>query len=281
VCALEAVDDSSRHSLNLVLSRVLCASIYPSTSSICPSIRLDGQVALVTGVTRGGIGYETARVLAGRGAHVILAGRRMKDLESSKHAIERSVTGCCRQTDPDAVRLTCLTLDLTDLASVRSCALAFRALNLPLHILVNNAGILSPGYRLSAQGVESQMATNHLGHFYLTALLMHALRAAGNLARVVNVSSVAHHQGNMHVQNVAASFCPTKERYDEWTSYGETGRMHLRISSRFVPCSFPYSCIRSSRQQQAIEHFAFEGTRFALRFSWLVLLLPSSGCDRE
>ena len=137
---------------------------------------------LITGGNTG-IGLSTATALARDGGRVFIACRRAAAGEAAVARI-KSASG------RDDVHL--LMLDLLSLASVRECAAAFLALDEPLHVLVNNAGV--GGQRgLSADGFELHFAVNHLGHFALTQLLLDRLAASGAGARVVNVSSEAHY----------------------------------------------------------------------------------------
>ena len=141
---------------------------------------LAGRTALITGANTG-IGRVTALELARQGAHVFLAGR-----SAERH---QAVMDEIRAVMPGAV-VDFLPLDLGDLASVRRCAEAFLARGLPLHLLVNNAGLAgSPG--LTVDGFERTFGVNHLGPFLLTQLLLKRLRASAP-ARIVNVASRAH-----------------------------------------------------------------------------------------
>ena len=143
---------------------------------------LAGKTALVTGANSG-IGFETARVLAARGAHVVLACRSADKARAAMDVI--------RAAQPDA-RIEFLPLDLSDLDSVRAAAADFAARHAALDILCNNAGVMgSPVIQRTKQGFEMQLGTNHLGHFALTGLLLERLRAAAS-PRVVAVSSIAH-----------------------------------------------------------------------------------------
>ncbi|MEU6889827.1 oxidoreductase [Streptomyces viridosporus] len=138
-----------------------------------------GRVALVTGASRG-IGLETARVLASRGAHVILACR---STERAREAAS-SIGGSTR-----AVRL-----DLASLESVRRAADEVRRRYGRLDLLVNNAGVMLPPYRRTADGFEVHFGVNHLGHFALTGLLLDLLTVAPG-SRIVTVASLAHRAG--------------------------------------------------------------------------------------
>jgi retinol dehydrogenase 12 len=142
---------------------------------------LSGRTFLVTGANTG-IGLATATDLARRGGRVFLACR-------SRQKGEAAVAQIAAATESDQVRF--LPLDLADLASVRECARAFLALDEPLHVLVNNAGIGGTPGR-TKDGFELVFGVNHLGHFALTIGLLECLTASR--ARVVNVASDAHYQ---------------------------------------------------------------------------------------
>jgi len=143
---------------------------------------LAGQVALVTGANTG-IGRVTARELARRGAHVFIACRSAQRAQPVVDEI-RAATG--------SVTVELLSLDLGDLASVRACAQAFLARELPLHLLINNAGIAG-AKGSSASGFELAFGVNHVGHFLLTQLLLDCLKNSAP-ARIVTVSSQAHYR---------------------------------------------------------------------------------------
>jgi retinol dehydrogenase 12 len=143
--------------------------------------RLHNRVALVTGANTG-IGLVTARELARAGARVFIACRTPANGQA---ALER-----IRMEIGHSSQIETLTLDLGDFASVRRCAAEFLAKDLPLHILVNNAGLA--GQRgLTTSGFELAFGVNHLGHFLLTNLLLERLRASAP-ARIVTVASRAH-----------------------------------------------------------------------------------------
>jgi NAD(P)-dependent dehydrogenase (short-subunit alcohol dehydrogenase family) len=145
---------------------------------------LAGRTALITGANTG-IGRVTAVGLARQGAHLFLAGR-----SADRH---QAVIDEIRAGAPGAL-VEFLPLDLGDLSSVRGCAQAFLARGLPLHLLVNNAGLAgSPG--LTVDGFERTFGVNHLGPFLLTTLLLDRLKASAP-ARIVTVASRAHTRVN-------------------------------------------------------------------------------------
>ncbi|KAL9544826.1 hypothetical protein MBANPS3_007432 [Mucor bainieri] len=139
---------------------------------------LTGKVVIVTGANSG-VGLETARALSLVGAKVIVPCRTM---EKSQQAIQ-----CIKSTVPDA-DLVPLVLDLSDLSSVKSFSTAFLDLNLPLDILINNAGVMGSPQSYTKDGFEMQFGVNYVGHFYLTSLLTEKLTKSAP-SRVVNVSS--------------------------------------------------------------------------------------------
>ena len=145
-----------------------------STSSLA------GRVALITGANTG-IGLVTACELARRGAHVFIACRSQ---EKGRAAVDEI------RATTNAAQVELLPLDLGDFASVRRCAEAFLARELPLHLLINNAG-LAGAHGLTASGFELAFGTNHMGHFLLTHLLLDRIKASAP-ARIVTVSSRAH-----------------------------------------------------------------------------------------
>jgi NAD(P)-dependent dehydrogenase (short-subunit alcohol dehydrogenase family) len=142
---------------------------------------LEGRTFLITGANTG-IGRETARALAGRGARLYLACR-------SEANGRRTIEEIATQTGNRNLEL--LSLDLGDLDSVKRCAEAFLATGVALHVLINNAG-LAGARGLTTSGFEIAFGTNHVGPFLLTALLLDRLRSSAP-ARIVNVASIAHY----------------------------------------------------------------------------------------
>ncbi len=168
---------------------------------------LSGRTAVVTGAN-GGLGVETASVLAAKGAHVLMA---VRNQEKAADAVAR-----IRRETPEA-SLELVSLDLGSLASVRAAADAIMTSTGKVDILVNNAGVMATPERETADGFELQLGINHLGHWALTALLMPRLLAAP-AARVVSVTSTAHHMGrpldprNPHLHGT----------YKPWLAYGQS-----------------------------------------------------------
>ncbi|MGN7169211.1 oxidoreductase [Paenibacillus cellulositrophicus] len=143
-----------------------------------------GRVAIVTG-SNSGIGWEAARVLATKGATVIMACRSIANANTAADQI--------RALKPSG-KVVVMKLDLGDLESVHAFAAAFRQHYDRLDLLVNNAGVAKPPYGKTAQGFEQQFGINHLGHFALTGLMLDVLDVTPG-ARIVTVSSLSHRSG--------------------------------------------------------------------------------------
>jgi len=151
-----------------------------TTTDVLNDIDLSGKTALVTGASTG-LGAETARALAACGADVTLVARSVNKLSKVAESIQLE-TGRLPET---------ATLELDKPATIRSFAADWLGRHRKLDILINNAGIMAPPLTRTAEGWESQFATNHLGHFLLTNLLSDVIKAAGK-ARIVNLSSAGH-----------------------------------------------------------------------------------------
>lgn len=176
---------------------------------------LSGRLALVTGANSG-LGLETARALAAKGARVLLACR---GAEKAQRAI-----GQIRSTVPRA-KLEFIALDLSDLASVRRCVAEFNAKHRKLDLLCNNAGVMALPYTRTVDGFEMLFGTNHLGHFALTGLLLDALLRAP-AARIVTVSSIAHKVGRIDLQDPHW----TQRRYSKRGAYGQAKLANLMFA---------------------------------------------------
>ncbi len=165
-----------------------------------------GRVAVVTGAN-GGLGLETARALAAKGAHVVMAVRNQEKAAAAVEDIRASV--------PQA-SLELVALDLGSQASVREASEQILGAHERIDLLINNAGVMGIPERKTVDGFEMQLGVDHLGHWTLTALLLPAvLRAEG--ARVVTVTSTAHHMGRaVNVDNPHLD-----GRYGPWRAYGQ------------------------------------------------------------
>jgi NAD(P)-dependent dehydrogenase (short-subunit alcohol dehydrogenase family) len=176
-----------------------------TAAEVIAGIDLTGRRAIVTGGASG-IGVETARTLADAGAEVTLA---VRNVEAGVRTAEDIVAS----TGNKEVLVS--PLDLADPASVAAFTTNWDG---PLHILVNNAGVMAlPDLQLTPRGWEMQLATNHLGHFALALGLQKALAAAGD-ARIVSLSS----RGHLRSPVIFDDLNFTARRYDPWLAYGQS-----------------------------------------------------------
>lgn len=178
-----------------------------TTDEVLEGKDLSGRTVFVTGANSG-LGQETARALASRGAHVVMAGRDQSKLDESVAAIH---------ADHPRAQLDTITVDLTSLENIRAATSRARQRFQKIDILINNAGVMATPFLHTADGFEMQFGTNHLGHFALTAELM-PLIERGHLKRIVNLSSRGHFMGPVHFEDPNYQHRP----YDPWTSYGQS-----------------------------------------------------------
>ncbi|MCO6008589.1 SDR family NAD(P)-dependent oxidoreductase [Actinoallomurus purpureus] len=179
-------------------------NVDSTAAEVVDGIDLTGRRAIVTGGASG-IGVETARALAGAGAEVTLA---VRNEEAGRRTAEDVITTTGNK------QVLVAPLDLADQASVASFVAAWDG---PLHILVNNAGVMASPETRTPEGWELQFATNHLGHSALATGLHRALATAGG-ARVVSVSSSAHLRSPVVFEDVHFRQRP----YDPWAAYGQS-----------------------------------------------------------
>jgi len=170
-----------------------------------------GRVAVVTGSTSG-TGFEAARVLAARGATVVLACRNLPKAEAAVQRI---------QAAHPASRVEVQALDLASLASVRAAAAAIRERFDRLDLLFNNAGVMVPPYGKTEDGFELQIGTNHFGPFALTGLLLERLLATQG-SRVVTMSSIGHRMGHIYADDLHFD-----GGYRAWPAYGQSKLANL------------------------------------------------------
>ncbi len=168
---------------------------------------LAGRTAVVTGAN-GGLGLATADVLAAKGAHVVMAVRDRAKADSAVAQI--------RERTPSA-SLELVALDLASQASAREAAEQIAAAHPRIDLLINNAGVMATPERRTEDGFELQLGVNHLGHWTFTAVLLPALLAAPG-ARVVSVTSTAHHMG----RPLDPEDPHLTGRYDPWRAYGNS-----------------------------------------------------------
>lgn len=186
-----------------------------TTDQVIEGISLKGKLAVVTGASSG-LGQETSRVLAAAGATVLMVARNEDALEGVAQEI--------RQQHPEAQLLTQI-MDLADLNSVRSAAMAILQRTDEIQLLINNAGVMACPLMRTAQGFEMQFGTNHLGHFLLTELLSPAL-VKGAPGRVINLSSAGHKFGPFNFDDPDYHH----REYDKWQAYGESKTANILFS---------------------------------------------------
>ncbi len=177
-----------------------------TTDDVLEGIDLTGTSVFVTGANSG-LGQETARAMAARGAHVILAGRDQGKLDASVAGIRENVPGA---------QLDTLTVDLGSLENIRAATSRARQRFDKIDILINNAGVMATPFQHTADGFEMQLGTNPLGHFALTGELFPLIERGAN-RRIVNLSSRAHHMAPFDFED--PNF--TRRPYDPWASYGQ------------------------------------------------------------
>ncbi|HEU4536984.1 MAG TPA: oxidoreductase, partial [Polyangiaceae bacterium] len=178
-----------------------------------------GRVAVVTGANSG-LGFETAKVLAARGARVVLACRSPERAEGALASLRAACAGA---------EVEAMALDLADLSSVQAFAREVSSKYEAIGLLVNNAGLMAIPRARTVDGFEMQFGTNHLGHFALTGALLPALGRAPS-ARVVNVSSYAHRVGSMNFHDLMYETRP----YDRWGAYAQSKLANLLFTSELA-----------------------------------------------
>lgn len=175
-----------------------------------------GVTVLVTGANSG-LGLRSCEVLAAHGARVVLACRDPQRADTALASVRAASTGA----DPEAVAL-----DLASLASVRDCAGEVLERVERIDVLINNAGVMAVPEARTVDGFERQIATNHLGPFALTGLLLPALLRAPQ-PRVVTVASLAHQLGRIALDHPRLE----RRRYSRWRAYGQTKLANLLFTS--------------------------------------------------
>jgi NAD(P)-dependent dehydrogenase (short-subunit alcohol dehydrogenase family) len=186
-----------------------------TTEDVLGGIDLTGKRVIVTGASSG-LGEETARALASRGASVTIA---VRNIEKGKAVVEK-LRQSTRNPNIDARQL-----ELSIPESVRTFAKGWLGSYRKLDLLINNAGVMACPLRRTREGWEMQFATTHLGHFLLTCLLVPALRE-GNAARIVNLSSSGHRLSDVNFEDPHFQ----KRPYDKWVAYGQSKTANILFS---------------------------------------------------
>ena len=189
---------------------------HSTAEEVTAGVDLQGKVVLITGANSG-LGFESMRVLALRGAHVIAAAR----------SLEKAREACSKVGD----KTTPIACELSDLGSVAACADQVRALTPRLDILMCNAGIMAPVELKTVDGVEEQFLTNHLGHFLLVNRLLDTVTAADQ-GRIVVLSSAGHTHsvaGGIDFGNLSG-----EKGYNAWRFYGQSKLANILMSNELA-----------------------------------------------
>lgn len=180
---------------------------------------LAGRVALVTGASSG-LGKETARVLAVKGAQVVLAVRNVEKGEKIRQEI---------LAQQDSANVLVRELDLAQLSSVEHFSNSFLEEFTQLDFLINNAGAVMCPYAQTSEGFELQMGTNHFGHFALTGRLIPLLKSTAQ-SRITMVASISHHAGNIDLNDIHWA----KRKYNSSKAYGDSKLANLYFAYEFT-----------------------------------------------
>lgn len=237
---------------------------------------LAGQTVLITGANSG-IGKETAKAAAARGAVVLLACRDLKKAEQAVAEILEDVG------KDKADNLQLFELDLSSLASVRACAAAISERFSVIDVLINNAGLMMCPQWSTVDGFEVQLATNHLGHFLLTLLLLDRLRASPIGARIVNLSSVAHMPGQLYLDNLNM----TGDLYTPFKAYARskmanvlfTRELARRLNKAAGNKISVYACHPGMVNTELKRHLGGLQQCLLAAFNRLVLISPELGAQ--
>jgi NAD(P)-dependent dehydrogenase (short-subunit alcohol dehydrogenase family) len=205
--------------------------------------RIRGRYFAVTGANSG-LGLETARVLVKEGGNVIMLGRDLKRCEAARAEIIKEFPGS---------NISVMHLDLSSLKSIQDFAAKFVESNMPLHVLINNAGVMAVPKSKTKDGIEMQFGTNHVGHFYLTRLLLPILETTGTVedpARVVNVSS----NFNLLVapaEGILFDDLDAKKNYNAWSRYGQSKLANILFTvdfqKKYAGKTVAFTCLHPGR----------------------------------
>jgi NAD(P)-dependent dehydrogenase (short-subunit alcohol dehydrogenase family) len=189
-----------------------------TTEEVLSGVNLHGKRILVTGVSAG-LGIETARSLAARGAHVVGAARDLTKAETATTEVRKAAAA-------NGGGFELIELDLANLKSVRACADKLLAKEEPFDVAIANAGVMATPFGKTVDGFETQFGTNHLGHFVFVNRIAPLIRAGG---RLINLSSAGHRISNVDLQD------PNFERtpYDPLVAYGRSKTANILFAVAF------------------------------------------------
>ncbi|XP_060203681.1 short-chain dehydrogenase TIC 32, chloroplastic-like isoform X3 [Lycium barbarum] len=189
---------------------------------------IDGSgLTVIVLVSSSGIGTETTRTLGLRGVHVTMAVWNMAAGKDVREAIEKEIP---------VAKVDVMELDLSSLASVRKFAADFISSGRPLNVLINNAGVMAIPFTLSKDNIELQFATNHLGHFILTNLLLDKMKETAcetkREGRIVNVSSEAHRV--TYREGIRLDKINDQQRYSRYLAYGQSKLANILFTNELT-----------------------------------------------
>ena len=202
-------------------SRATSTTVFGATSTtedVLSGVNLRGKRILVTGVSAG-LGVETARSLAAHGAEVVGAARDLDKAEAATAQVRKDAAA-------NGGSFEVVTLDLSDLKSVRDCADKLLKKGEPFDVVIANAGVMATPFTYTKDGFEMQFGTNHLGHFVLVNRIASLIRAGG---RLINLSSAGHRYSNVDLQD------PNFERtpYEPFVAYGRSKTANILFAVAF------------------------------------------------
>ncbi|XP_063231591.1 retinol dehydrogenase 13-like isoform X2 [Bacillus rossius redtenbacheri] len=245
---------------------------YSGGKSFSSDVRADGKVVVVTGANTG-IGKETVRELAKRGAHVVMACR---DLAKCEKAREEIVFETLNKY------VYCRHCDLASQKSIRTFVKQFEKEHDKLNILINNAGVMWCPQSKTEDGIEMQLGVNHMGHFLLTNLLLDRLKA-GAPSRIVNVSSIAHERGSINVEDLNS-----EKEYSKQKAYSQSKLANVlftrELAKRLQGSGITVTAVHPGIvDTELIRHMGFFNSTFSSIFlrplMWMFIKSPKQGAQ--
>jgi len=230
------------------------------------------KVAIVTGANTG-IGKETAWELARRGARVYMACRDMKKCEEARKQIVMSTAN---------KYVYCRPCDLASIESIKRFVDIFKAEQMELHILINNAGVMRPPRSKTTEGFELQLGVNHLGHFLLTNLLLDYLKNSAP-SRIVTLSSTAHLKGKINTKDLNSDL-----KYNPTSAYNQsklanilfTRELAKQLQGTGVTANAVHPGIVDTELIRHMSFFtSYVGKIFVYPFVWPFIKNPTQGCQ--
>ncbi|XP_066249535.1 retinol dehydrogenase 13-like [Euwallacea similis] len=259
----------------LVISFILAVRVYVGGAQYQSSYRIEGKVVIITGGARG-IGFETAKNLAARGGQLILAVRNMEQGIRALDKIKETIK---------TAEITVKWLDISDFSSIRHFVDQIFSEHDKVDILINNAAVVYQPYMKTVDGNEHTVATNYLGPFLLTHLLLPLLNRSDN-GRIINISAIAHYNGRLKPGDLTAN---TKEIFDEKSAFAQS-KLALTIFTKClatllkgtkITCnSVSPGLVRSTGHLKNLPLHRSLWSKLAIwPWMWLFLKTPKQGCQ--